>query len=175
MTIEKNLRSNKLTPRQQIFAQEFVIDFNGTRAAIRAGYATSSAHVTGAQLIKLPKVHNFIKNLQAESVKRNEISADMVIREFAKIAFANYANYLTAGNEMVDVSKLTADQTSAIESINITTTKTDKGRLITTSVKMKLHDKVAALEKLGKHLGIFETHNLQKAGQVIIVSVKKME
>ena len=44
--------SAKLTPRQAIFIGEYLIDGNATRAARVAGYAESSADVTGARLLK---------------------------------------------------------------------------------------------------------------------------
>ena len=45
-----------LTPKQAAFVREYQVDLNATQAAIRAGYAEASAHVTGSTLLRHPKV-----------------------------------------------------------------------------------------------------------------------
>lgn len=165
--------ASDLNDKQERFCREYVIDLNGTQAAIKAGYAEKNADVKASQLLRIVKVQALIKKLQAEISKRTEITADMVIQEIAKIAFANQQDYVSEGNSIVDVSKIDKDKAAAVESIQTTTTTTKDG-FETTQVKIKQHSKVAALEQLAKHLGLYEKDNKQK-GSLIRVSVKKKD
>lgn len=80
----------KLTPKQEQFCREYLIDRNATQAALRAGYAAKTAHYA-AQWIqdihpKIPKLKMRIDELIQERSQRTEITADTVLRELVKIA-----------------------------------------------------------------------------------------
>jgi phage terminase small subunit len=84
--------------------------------------------------------------------KRHEVTVDRIIKEFAKIGFSNAGDYFTWGPAGVTVKssdELTEEQRSAVEEVSQTVTK-DGG-----TIKVKLHSKQVALERLGKHLGMF--------------------
>lgn len=51
---------NKLTPKQQRFCDEYLIDCNATQAAIRAGYSKRTAYRTGCDNLKLPHIRAYI-------------------------------------------------------------------------------------------------------------------
>ena len=51
--------ADKLTPKQQQFVREYLIDFNATQAAIRAGYSPKTAQVIGAENLKKPRMAHF--------------------------------------------------------------------------------------------------------------------
>jgi phage terminase small subunit len=76
-----------LTPRQQRFVAEYLVDLNGTQAAIRAGYSRNGAEVTASKLLRIAKVQRFVTAAQEERQTTTEVSADRVVRELAKIAF----------------------------------------------------------------------------------------
>lgn len=59
-----------LTPKQAAFVREYQVDLNATQAAIRAGYAEASAHVTGSQLLRLPKVTTELAKVQSKALER---------------------------------------------------------------------------------------------------------
>jgi phage terminase small subunit len=67
------------------FVDEYCIDLNGTQAAIRAGYAANSAHVTASQLLTNPKVQNLIAEKKAEIAERNKESQDKVLQRWKAI------------------------------------------------------------------------------------------
>lgn len=56
----------KLTAKQERFCQEYIVDYNGTRAAVRAGYAEGSAGVTACKLLKKTNVAARVRELQEE-------------------------------------------------------------------------------------------------------------
>jgi phage terminase small subunit len=73
---------NKLTKKQEAFCREYVVDFNGTQAAIRAGYSEKTATVSASENLRKPNVQNFIKELQSDRKERLEITADELTEFF---------------------------------------------------------------------------------------------
>ncbi|WP_290756232.1 MULTISPECIES: terminase small subunit [unclassified Exiguobacterium] len=50
----------RLTPKQQLFCDEYLIDLNATQAAIRAGYSENAAGAIGAENLQKPKIRSYI-------------------------------------------------------------------------------------------------------------------
>ena len=71
------------------FVEEYLIDFNGRQAAIRAGYSAKSATCIASQLLRRPEVAEKIAKGIAERRKHAIITADRVLKEYARIAFAD--------------------------------------------------------------------------------------
>lgn len=151
-------------PKRERFAREYVIDLNATQAAIRAGYAKGSAHVTGCELLKDPKVAASIATLQAQYAAKQGITAERVLAELAKIGFANMEDYLSTtsdGDPFLDFSALTREQTAALQEVTIDDYVDGRGRNArdVKRIKFRLCDKRAALVDLGRHLNLFAADN----------------
>lgn len=143
----------KLTPKQTAFVAEYLVDLNATQAAIRAGYSVKSAARIGVELLNKTQVREAIAANQAKRAQRVEITADRVVSELAKIAFADPRDLMEWGPDGVklkDSADLTEEQAASVAEVSETTTK-DGG-----SLKLKKHDKVKALELLGRHMGMFK-------------------
>jgi len=84
---------NKLTPKQEMFCKEYLIDLNANQAAIRAGYSEQTAHVIGPENLVKPCVSTRLGELLKERQDRTEVTADMVIKELAVMAFSNKDNH----------------------------------------------------------------------------------
>ena len=141
-----------LTPKQKRFVTEYLVDLNATQAAIRAGYSEKTAEVIGYENLRKPQIAQAVQKGMEARQRRTEITQDMVIRELAKVAFANSTNYarVVCGGtrvELTDTDKLTADQRAAISCIK-------EGKY---GIEVGTYDKVKALELLGKHLGVFDS------------------
>ena len=146
------MAARKLTPKQAEFVRQYLVDLNATQAAIRAGYSEKTAYSTGQRMLKNVEVQNAIAQAQVQRTKRTEITADRVVAELAKIAFADPRELMEWGPEGVklkDSADLTEGQAASVAEVSETTTK-DGG-----SLRLKKHDKVKALELLGRHLGMF--------------------
>ncbi len=76
-----------LTPKQQRFVEEYLVDLNATQAAIRAGYAPKNADKQGSQLLGKPRVSEAIQEAMKKRSKRTEITQDKVLNEIASNAF----------------------------------------------------------------------------------------
>lgn len=149
-----------LNPKQERFCKEYVIDLNATQAAIRAGYSENSAKEQACDLLTKPNIQEYVKSLQSKISERLDITADMVVQELAKIGFANTHDFVTDGNSIVDISKLQRVKVASVSGVKVTEIESEFGSKKIT--ELKFHDKVSALEKLGKHLGVFEKDNAQK-------------
>lgn len=146
--------------RRQIFVAEYLKDLNGAAAAIRAGYEKRSASVRAARLLARPDVQAQVKSAMDARAARTEITADKVLRELAKIGFANMADYMRAGQDgdpVLDFSAVDRDKAAALVEVTVEDFKDARGEESrdVRRVKFKLADKRAALVDLGKHLGLF--------------------
>jgi phage terminase small subunit len=155
-------RTRKLSAKRLRFCEEYLKDSNGTQAAIRAGYSPRTAKEQAAELLTIPNVAAEIVRRQAKLAKKCEIEAAQVVKEFAKIGFANMADYMvfdTNGDPSIDFARLTRDQTAAIGEVTLDYYTEGQGRekQQCKRVRFKLHDKNTALANLGKHLGMFVT------------------
>lgn len=151
-----------LTPRQQRFVQEYLLDLNATQAAIRAGYSRKTAYSMGQRLLKNVELQQALQKAMLDRQQRTGITQDRVLEELAAIGFARATDYAAVEGDTVVIrptGELTAEQTAAIAGI-------EAGRY---GVRLKLHDKVRALELLGKHLGMFEGGGEEKTGEVRII------
>ena len=78
-----------LNDKQKIFVFEYLIDFNATQAAIRAGYSQKTAYSIGNELLKKPEIQKFLEKYQNERAEKCGVKFDMIIAELKKIGFAN--------------------------------------------------------------------------------------
>lgn len=150
-----------LTPKIQCFVNEYIVDLNGTQAAIRAGYSARTANVQASQLLAKPNVQAAVQAAMAKREARTEITQDMVLKELAKIGFANMQDYMRVGPDgdpVLDFSALTREQAAALSEVTVEDFVDGRGEDArdVKRVKFKLADKRAALVDIGKHLGMFK-------------------
>ncbi len=156
----------ELNDKQKRFCEEYLIDLNATQSAIRAGYSKKTAYSIGDENLRKPEIKDYISKLKNNRSERTEITADMVIQELAKIGFADIKNYFEGDEAQKDITTLDNKLTAAVSSIKVT--ESSGKDWSKTTKEFKLHDKVKALEDLGKHLGVFEKDNKQKTTPVKI-------
>lgn len=165
-----------LNPKQQRFVEEYLVDLNGKQAAIRAGYAAASAEVQASRLLSDAKVAAAVQNAMDRRSKRTEITQDQVLSELAKIGFADIRKAVRwfsqtnvasvdldeEGEALVEEGSLrfaVRNQVELVSSDEIDDATaaaiSEIGQSSTGALKVKLHDKRAALVDIGKHLGMF--------------------
>lgn len=145
--------AGKLTPKQIKFIDEYLIDLNATQAATRAGYSKKTAQRIGSENLSKPLLQEEIQKRRNKLQNKCEITQEMVLRELASIAFASgadFAKVVQRGDsisvEMTPTDSIPTDKRAAIAGIK-------RGMY---GIEVKLHDKVRALEMLGKYLGLFD-------------------
>lgn len=77
--------SNKLTPKQDAFCREYLVDLNATQAAIRAGYSEKTAAEQASRLLTNVKISERVKELSDSRRERVQIDADYVLKQAIKI------------------------------------------------------------------------------------------
>src|SRR6516162_6156611 len=142
-----------LSPKQTRFVQEFLIDLIGKRASLRAGSASRSAEVQASRMLRNAKVQKALEAAMQARSRRTEVSSDQVLEELAKIAFANFRDYWPKEGETLDLHRLDRDRTAAVE--ELTVVETVRGGVLHRRTRLKMHDKLAALTNLARHLGMF--------------------
>lgn len=115
------------------------------------GTAGASADTAASRLLRNDKVQAAIAEKRAILAARTDISVARIAQEYGRLAFSSMRTFATWGPDgvtLVDDSTLTEDDARCVAEVAESRTK-DGG-----SLKIKLHDKKAALDKLVELLGI---------------------
>lgn len=145
-------KEKKLTGLQEIFCREYIKDFNAMRSAKAAGYSGDNHDVIGYQQLQKPIIQARIKELLAPKLKSLDISSQRILKELAKIAFSNMgdlAEWTDSGVDFKHSKNLTRSQKAAIKEVSQEMNE-HGGKL-----SIKQHDKLKALELLGKYQSLF--------------------
>lgn len=156
------MAEKKLTAKQERFVAEYLIDLNATQAAIRSGYSAKTAEWIGPQLLTKSHVAAAVAAAQQERGAETKITAARVLQEIARLAFFDPRKLLTSDGEPVPIQDLDDDTAAAIAGLETATEKERGGEGVTYIRKYKIADKNNALEKLSKHLGLYQLDNHQK-------------
>lgn len=144
--------AKKLTKKQQLFVDEYLIDLNATQAAIRAGYSVESARDIGCENLTKPNIQQAIAEKMAERSKRTGVNQDRVVLELAKIAFVNISDVVDTDTGEI-LPNASQNDLACIESVKFKQSDNQYGGSIEREVKVA--SKLKALEMLGKHLGMW--------------------
>lgn len=162
-----------LTPRDQRFVDEYLVDLDPRRAAIDAGYSESVANSKAYQWVSnskiKPDVYAAIQRGIGERSERTKVTQDMVVAELAKIGFSDLRKVLSGGGGILDPQDWDDETAGAIAALEIVRKPSgeydDDGKPIMDHVhKIKTWDKRAALVDLGKHLQMF-TERVEVTGK----------
>lgn len=149
-----------LTEQKKRFADRYFVTLKGKESAIYAEYSEHTARQIAYNLLQEPEVEEYLEQLRAKSEQKHSISKDRWLSELEAIGFSNVQDFISSENKIKDFSKLPENKTKAVSSIKKTVTEFEGGEKQT--VEFKLHDKLNALDKIGRHFGYFETDNSQK-------------
>lgn len=171
-----------LTPKQKIFANEYLIDLNATRA-YKAAYTNcktdDAAAAAGARLLRNVKVAEYIQERMKDREKRTEITQDWVLQELYKIAKANGTDFAQIVREPVihNNSYVMDPDTGQLRTVDVvrmipTADLPDDKRAAVASIKeskfgisVESYDRLKALELIGRHLGMFKD-KMELSGQI---------
>lgn len=83
--VESNAPKRLLTPKQDMFVREYLIDLNATQAAIRAGYSAKTANEQGARLLAHVSVKAAIQAAMDKRAEETGIDAKFVLNGIVKL------------------------------------------------------------------------------------------
>lgn len=155
------------------FCHEYVIDNNGTQAAIRSGYSEKSAYTIASELLRKPHISAYVKSIEQPLLEKLGITAEYVLRKYKAIADANQFDLMVidpeTGLASIDLRNATREQLATIKEYKVVELPPQKmtildpltgepmiveREVITASVK--LHDPLVALKVFGQKLGIID-------------------
>lgn len=173
MAKRESKANQTLSKKQLRFVQEFLVDLNATQAAIRAGYSKKTADVQGSRLLSKAKVKAKIEAGQKKLSEKIEITQERVLREYAKIAFLDPSTFFDKGGALLPIHDIPKESIAALSGIDIVKRSIQEGDdlpELEETKKIKVWDKVKALDSLARHLGLFEKDNDQKKPVNIILT-----
>lgn len=171
---KKAKESEELTGKQKLFCEEYIFDFNATRAAKAAGYSEDTARSIGSENLSKPDIQAYIKVLQSDLEKTSGISRLMVLREHQKLAFSSIAHLHMTWISRKDFETLSDEQKACIAEIQ-TQTRTEMKYdpaseemepVQVDFVKIKLYDKQKALDSISRMLGFDSPEKIELSGGV---------
>ncbi|AHJ86709.1 terminase small subunit [Bacillus sp. ZZQ-131] len=183
--LKEILEDEELTEKERLFCLYYVKYFNGTQAALKAGYSKDGAHVQASRLLRRERVSSYIKELKGELVENVFVEAMDVLKEYIKIAFADITNYVTFGQREVELEpeeRTTVDEegkevtefiteTRMMNFIDLAESDMVDGSIITEvkqgrdGISIKLADKMKALDKLSLYFDLFPDNFKRKVDE----------
>lgn len=140
-------RREQLSPQQEEFCRQFVMDYAAQKAARRAGYTNDKI---GTNLIRIPKVKERIAELQKALRASQKELTEVVLKQYEQIALFKVSDIANYDGEQVTYKPMVEWNLGAETSV--IGIKTDNMSQI---LEVKTADKMRALEALAKHLGLF--------------------
>ena len=152
-----------LSEQQERFCNEYLIDLNGTQAAIRAGYSERSAHVHASRMLTKAKIVDRLSQLRAELAKSKRITPERVVEEFQKLALFDVRKLYHGDGTPKAITDLDDDTAAAIVGLDaVMVGNADMG--VGQVLKYKLASKQSALESLAKIFGMQSPERIEHSG-----------
>jgi len=147
---------NQLTTQQQIFIKELLAsqDFNASEAARKAGYKHPGTSAT--KLLNNKLIAAAIGKAIYERSTKLEITAERVLQELARIAFANPQQMFNSYGQLLEISAMPEDVARTISGFDVEVRTSNYGEeeTTTTTIKPRMWNKLEALKLLMSHLGM---------------------
>ena len=131
---------------------------NATQAAISAGYSRASARESGPRLLRNAVIAEKIAKVRNRALEGLKLETDKVIMEAARIAFFDPRKLMNKEGKRIPIHEMD-DDTAAVVSIDEVFDR--DGNFVGFSRSFRTSEKNAALEKIFKHLGLYEKDNSQ--------------
>jgi phage terminase small subunit len=156
----------KITPKQERFVEQYLIDLNATQAAIRAGYSRKTAKQQASRLLTNVDLAAAIAAGKERLAAKAELTAKRVLEELRRIAFCDARQFFTPDGKMKPSSEWSAEQGSQLAGFEaIAGNVSGQNGHMDTIHRIKFVDKVAALTLLAKFFGLL-TEKVEHVGDV---------
>lgn len=147
--------SDDLPARRARFAEEYILDLNGTQAAIRAGYAPDSARQEAHRLLAHPEVSAHVERLKADRSERAGVMADRILAELWKRALFDLRELYDSDGKLKAVADWPDHATGCVlglETLEEFAGSGEARQLAGYVRKIKTTDTMRALDILGRHV-----------------------
>lgn len=146
--------------KYEAFAQEYIIDFNGAQAAIRAGYSEKTARTQASKLLTIPDISERVAELMQDRCERTQVDADYVLNRLHQIDQLDILDILTEDfNEFKPLNEWPKQWRISISGMDMSeiweyNADSEQREIVGVLKKIKWPDKTKNLEWLGKHVGV---------------------
>jgi phage terminase small subunit len=141
-----------MTAKQTRFVAEYLVDTNATQAATRAGYSPKTAGNIGHELLKKPEIATAISKRQVELLAEVGLTPARIRQELAEIALADLTSFYNADGSLKALEDLEPGQGKLLASLETVVKNVAAGDgHVDTVLKVKLHDRLKALEILARY------------------------
>lgn len=152
------MAKSKLTAKQELFCQEYLIDLNATQAAIRAGYSKATAKDIACENLAKPYLQEFIAKSKQERLKSTITDANYVLQRLKQIDQLDILDIvkddLSGFKKLSEWPKVWRTSISSLDMKRIVTKMNDTYDIETLVEKIKWPDKVKNLEMIGRHISV---------------------
>lgn len=160
-----------ITVRQMKFVQEYLAskDFDAKAAFIRAGYSPKAADRGAYRVLQKPAVQLAIKEAMERREARVSVTQDRVVEELARIAFLDPRDFYDEKGNLREITDLPERASAALRGMDVQITGAGEGAPPVTLKRIRMADKVKALELLARHLGMLNDRlNMALEGDVAL-------
>lgn len=144
-----------LSAKQQLFIHEYLVDMNGTQAAIRAGYSPKTANEQASRLLAHVSIQDALKVVWREKIQRADINADDVLRLITRAAFADIRDFVEWDDSAFHVKPSEQIDGQLVSEVTEEVRDTPSGSI--TTRKLKLVNKESMIRLLATHFGLAES------------------
>lgn len=157
------MKEPRLTAKQSQFVEEYLIDLNATQAAIRAGYAESTANKQASLWVgktreacpeNMRPVWDAVQEAKGDRVERTQIDADYVLQRMVEIDKMDAADIMDGEGNLLPINQWPSAWRRYISSMDVTEIKGGDGEAVGILKKIKWPDKLKNLELIGKHVTV---------------------
>ncbi len=138
----------KLTPQQERFCEEYIVDLNASKAAIRAGYSEKSCRAIASELMTKSQIQDRIIELKLARTERVQVDADFVLRKYYLAADLDIFHFLQPDGSWKNLKDIPEEYRRLITSIDFA--PYDPGKIL----NIKFVSKKSSIDMLAKHTGV---------------------
>jgi phage terminase small subunit len=168
----------RLSERQEQFCRAYVTHFNGSKAALQAGYSKATAPISAVELRRMPQIQERIRQLLKPREVEYEATRERTLQELCRIAYFDPRELYDDNGHLKPIKDLDAHVAAAISVIE-EESRTEGRDESTTEIRLKkvrLHDKMKALEMLSKHLQLYsDAAQVQVNAQINIGDLSNLD
>ena len=157
-------RSRALTRKQERFVAEYLVDFNATAAAVRAGYSSRTADAIGYENLRKPGIQARVQATVQRHLDTLDLSLERIVQEAARVGISDIRALVDRHGRLRPISELSADAAAAVSSVRVTSRSLGDGTTEMVS-EYKLWPKLKALEFVAKLRGLLGQKVTEETGE----------
>lgn len=163
------LDRTKLTAKMKTFCHEYMVDFNGKQAYIRAGYSEKHAACGSYEILKKQKIRDYIDRLKIERAQRVGYTSDTILKRLVEIDNLDVVDIVDDDGQMLPVRDWPPEWRRSISGLTVTEMQSGDIQAVIKSIRWP--DKLKNLELLGRHIavGAWKTEAEKSSGAEALV------